>query len=100
MAKSKHQVNTEGLLIPTLLQGEIEEWQNTGWAGVTRITAETLTYWFEEDREEPQFHQCQQQAIETIIYCHEILEIENPYQLYQKFDSESPTFTLWKNRYC
>ena len=91
MVQAKRQVNTVGLLIPTLLQGEVKGWRNTGWAGVTRTTAELLTYWFEEDREGPQFHQCQQQAIETIIYCHEILGIENPYQLYQKFAAESPS---------
>lgn len=76
---------TIGMLIPTLLKGDVEGWRNTGWSGVTQTTAELLSYWFEEDREGPQFHECQQQAIETIIYCHEILGIQNPYQLYQEF---------------
>lgn len=74
-----------GLVIPTLLQGDVEGWRNTGWSGVTQTTSELLTYWFEEDRDGLRFHQCQQRAIETIIYCHEILQIQNPYQLYQEF---------------
>lgn len=79
----KQKIKTIGMLIPTLLKGEVEGWRNMGWAGVTQTTAELLSYWFEEDKG-AQFHSCQQQAIETIIYCHEILSVQNPYQLYQK----------------
>jgi len=85
MATAKSQASTVGLLIPTLLQSDVEGWRNTGWSGVTQTTSELLSYWFEEERDGPQFHDCQQQAIETIIYCHEILQIQNPYQLYQEF---------------
>lgn len=92
MAQTRRRANTAntiGLLIPTLLQGEVDGWRNTGWAGVTQTTLELLSYWFEESRDGPQFHRCQQQAIETIIYCHEILGIQNPYQLYEKFTPEN-----------
>jgi len=54
------------------------------------LVSELLTYWFEEDRDGPKFHLCQQQAIETVIYCHEILGIQNPFQLYQQFSSDHP----------
>lgn len=95
----KRKVNTIGMVIPTLLQGEVEGWRNTGWSGVTQTTAELLDYWFEEDREGPQFHHCQQQAIETIIYCHEILGIQNPYQLYQEFSpGNSQVLELTKSK--
>lgn len=93
MAQAKRKANTVKtieLLIPSLLQGEVEGWRNTGWAGVTQTTLELLSYWFEEDRDGPTFYQCQQQAIETMIYCHEILRIENPYQLYEKLSPERP----------
>ena len=82
---AKRRVNTISMLIPTLLQSDVEGWRNTGWSGVTQTTAELLDYWFEENREGPSFHEYQQQAIEAIIYCHEILGIQNPYQLYQEF---------------
>ncbi|MEP0914219.1 DEAD/DEAH box helicase family protein [Leptolyngbya sp. GB1-A1] len=87
---TKKQASTIGLLIPTLLQGEVEGWRNTGWHGVSQTTTELLSYWFEEDRDGPQFHPCQQKSIETIIYCHEILGIQNPFQLYQQFSNEHP----------
>ena len=83
-------VQTVGMIIPTLLKGDVEGWKNTGWYGVTQTTAELLSYWFEEDRDGANFHPCQQQAIETIIYCHEILGIKNPYQLYEEFSPNHP----------
>ena len=86
----KGQAKTIGMLIPTLLQGDVEGWRNTGWAGVTSTTEELLRYWFEEERDGANFHPCQRQAIEIIIYCHEILGIQNPYQLYQEFAPGHP----------
>lgn len=86
---TKTKVKTIGMLIPTLLKGEVEGWRNMGWSGVTQTTSELLSYWFEEDREGATFHSCQQQAIETVIYCHEILGVQNPYQLYQKFSTDN-----------
>jgi type III restriction enzyme len=82
---------TIGLLIPTLLKGDIEGWRLSGWPGVTSTTDDLLKYWFEEERDGAKFHPCQQAAIETIIYCHEILGIQNPYQLYKKFSPNHPT---------
>ncbi|MGK7892705.1 MAG: DEAD/DEAH box helicase [Xenococcus sp. (in: cyanobacteria)] len=86
----KSKIKAIEMLIPKLLKGDIEGWKNTGWAGVTQTTAELLSYWFEEEKEELRFHCCQQEAIETIIYCHEILGIKNPYQLYTEFASGHP----------
>lgn len=68
MATAKSQASTVGLLIPTLLPSDVEGWRNTGWSGVTQTTAELLSYWFEEERDGPQFHECQQRAIETIMF--------------------------------
>jgi type III restriction enzyme len=80
------QPKTLELLLPQALKGDIEGWRNMGWSGVTQTTEELLKYWFEEYKEDGiEFHYCQQAAIETIIYCHEILGIKNPYQLYTDF---------------
>jgi type III restriction enzyme len=83
-------VKALGMLIPHILKGDVEGWRNTGWSGVTATTEELLKYWFEEEREGANFHFCQQQAIETIIYCHEILGIKNPYQLYTECSPGQP----------
>lgn len=86
----KQAVKTVGLVLPTLLSGEIEGWRNMGYPGVTSTTEELLKYWFEEEKEDGiNFHPCQQQAVETVIYCHEILGIATPYQLYEKFASDN-----------
>ena len=80
------QPKTLELLLPQALKGDIEGWRNMGWSGVTQTTEELLKYWFEEYKEDGiEFHYCQQAAIETVIYCHEILGIKNPYQLYTDF---------------
>lgn len=44
MAQALFQLSTVKLLITNLLQGEVEVWRNTGWAGVKRTTAALLTY--------------------------------------------------------
>jgi type III restriction enzyme len=80
------ELKTLELYLPQALRGDIEGWRNMGWVGVTGTTEELLKYWFEEVKEDGiEFHLCQQMAIETIIYCHEILGIRNPYQLYTDF---------------
>src|SRR6266508_1603253 len=62
----------------------VEEWADGGWDGVTPTTRELLRHWFDRavDAKE-RFYDCQRRAIETVIYCHEILQASNPLQLYE-----------------
>jgi len=54
---------------------EVDAWVKEGWHGVTQTTYQLLHYWFDRGEEaENQFYPAQQRAIETIIYCHEILQ--------------------------
>ena len=56
------------------LAPEVEAWSQQGWPGVTQTTATLLSHWFRRDETASEkFHPCQQRAIETVIYCHEIL---------------------------
>ena len=68
------------------LRGEVEGWSKQGWPHTTRTTQELLDYWFSHRDESAsvKFFECQQQAIETIIYCHEVLQIRTLGDLYQK----------------
>lgn len=75
------------LVISSLLNEVVKAWRDQGWSGVTQTTAELLSYWFEQERDGAYFHPCQQEAIEAVIYCHEILGISNPYQLYTEFNN-------------
>jgi len=67
------------------LKDEVEGWAKEGWPGVTQTTYQLLHYWFDRDEDTPdRFYDCQQKAIETIIYCHEILQINKLGDLFQK----------------
>lgn len=68
------------------LRGEVEGWSKQGWPHRTRTTQELLDYWFSHRDESAiaKFFECQQRAIETIIYCREVLQISTLGDLYQK----------------
>lgn len=62
--RSRHGVNEAGL-------------------GLPRQPHDSLSCWFNRDEEtEERFYPCQQCAIETVIYCHEVLRIGMLCQLY------------------
>lgn len=78
------------LHLPTILEPEVEAWSKQGWTGVTQTTHDLLSYWFNRDEEtEERFYPCQQRAIETVIYCHEVLQIKTLAELYQKLAPEA-----------
>ena len=66
------------------LNDVIEGWEKTGWPGLT--VQATNRYWFrrDEDSYSQRFHICQQRAIESVVYCHEILQIRSLEELYLK----------------
>jgi type III restriction enzyme len=72
------------------LSSEVEAWANQGWTGVTQTTYELLSYCFNRDEEVNElFYDCQQRAIETVIYCHEVLQAKTLGELYQKLAPEA-----------
>ena len=71
------------------LRDEVDAWVKEGWPGVTQTTYELLHYWFDRDEDAPEkFYDCQRRAIETIIYCHEVLQIKSLGELFEKVVSE------------
>lgn len=73
------------LYLANELKGTIEGWVNTGWPGLTETTYQLFKYWFNRDEESPEkFHICQRRAIETIVYCHEILQAKTLQELFMK----------------
>ncbi|MDP2933786.1 MAG: DEAD/DEAH box helicase family protein, partial [bacterium] len=90
MAKKIQNNLLNELPLAAALEGEVRAWADQGWQGVTQTTYELLAYWFncgEEDGEG--FHKCQRRAVETIIYCHEVLGIETLKQAFEKFAPEA-----------
>jgi type III restriction enzyme len=73
------------------LKGIIEGWEKTGWPGTTDTTYQLFRYWFRRDENSAEkFHICQQRAIETIVYCHEILQVKSLEELYAKVVPDIP----------
>lgn len=72
----------------------IEKWSTDNYPPVngkqiTHITRELINYWFSEMAHEGEsFHSCQKRAIETIIYCYEILGIPHVEALFERFSCE------------
>ena len=71
------------------LRDEVDAWVKEGWPGVTQTTYELLHYWFDRDEDAPEkFYDCQRRAIETIIYCHEVLQVKSLGELFEKVAPE------------
>ena len=78
------------LYLAEALKEEVTAWANQGWPGVTQTTYELLSYWFNRDEEaEERFYECQRRAIETVIYCHEILQARTLLELYERLCPEA-----------
>ena len=71
----------------------IETWAKSGYPAVngreiTATTRELFHWWFSEQVHEPDaFHICQRRALETIVYCYEILGIPHIGSLFETFSS-------------
>jgi len=88
MVKKVKNIILNELPLAKALEGEVQAWADQGWQGVTQTTYELLAYWFNRDEMENGFHKCQQRAIETIIYCHEILVIKTLKEAFERFAPE------------
>jgi len=60
-----------------LIRQEIKQWQAAGYAGITATTRRLLAWWFKNDHRLPngsqfRYHTAQREAIETLIYLHEV----------------------------
>jgi len=72
------------------LNGEVQAWVEQGWNGVTQTTLELFNYWFKRDEDTAErFHTCQQRAIETLVYCHEILQAKTLQEVFERVAPEA-----------
>jgi len=60
------------------LRRAVFTWRNEGYPNTTETTRRLLQYWFKEDhliqKEQFEFWFCQREAIETLIYVHEVMK--------------------------
>lgn len=90
MAKKKESEAFSQMYLAKALEGEVKAWVDQGYNGLTQTTLELFNYWFNRDQDTPeQFYPCQRRAIETIVYCCDILKAENLQQLFQKVAPEA-----------
>jgi len=90
MAKRKNSGAFSQMYLAKALEGEVQAWVDQGYNGVTRTTLELLHYWFDRYEEiEERFYDCQRRAIETVIYCCEILKAQNLQELFEKVAPEA-----------
>lgn len=88
MARKRNQDAFSQIYLAKALEDEVKAWVNQGWPGVSRTTLELFNFWFNRDEAtEERFYDCQKRAIETIIYCYEILQ---PSTLLELFERVSP----------
>lgn len=90
MARKRTQEAFSQMYLAKALEGEVKAWVDQGWPGVTGTTLELFNYWFNrgEDTEEC-FYECQRRAIETIVYCHEILQAQTVKDLFERVVPEA-----------
>src|SRR3989338_10586313 len=90
MAKKVKKNLLNELPLAAALEDEVKAWADQGWQGVTQTTYELLAYWFNRGEEDGGgFHKCQRRAVETIIYCHEILGIETLKDAFECFNPQN-----------
>jgi len=91
MAKKIQNNLLNELPLAAALEGEVKAWADQGWGqGTTQTTQDLLSYWFNRGEEtDEKFHDCQRRAVETIIYCHEVLGIETLKQAFERFAPEA-----------
>ncbi len=89
MAKKNNQSFSQ-MYLADALEGEVKAWVEQGWNGVTQTTLELFNYWFKRDEDATErFHPCQQRAIETLVYCHEILQAKTLQEVFERVAPEA-----------
>ncbi|MFZ3122868.1 MAG: DEAD/DEAH box helicase family protein [Thermodesulfovibrionales bacterium] len=89
MAKKNNQSFSQ-MYLANALEGEVQAWVEQGWTGVTQTTLELFNYWFKRDEDAiEKFHPCQQRAIETLVYCHEILQAKTLQEVFERVAPEA-----------
>lgn len=81
-------------LVP-LLRKKVKEWRDNGYSGATDTSRSLLNWWFntphllskiDDTDAEFQYYFAQREAIETIIYLYDVVEVQDKYDL-MRFDS-------------
>jgi type III restriction enzyme len=71
--------------VPTI-RNEVAAWRGNDYQGITPITRELFNYWFQTQKiGKIRYHKAQQEAVETLVYLHEVKKIGNRKDLLNTF---------------
>ena len=79
-----------GKFLPPLvlkIREEVYEWRQQEYKGATTTTKALLNWWFHTEHENFRYYFAQREAVETIIYLHEIANIRDKEQLFNNYNS-------------
>ena len=88
--------NQSNLPLVRALRPLVQAWRNNGYKeGTSETTRRLLEWWFIEDHQLPDgsnfsFYPAQREAMENLVFCYEVLQARNLYQLAQKLDAHIP----------
>ena len=77
-------------LLPPLvkkIRQEVFEWRKNNYPGLSKTSRSLVNWWFYKEQENFRYFFAQQEAIESIIYLHEIAGIKDKNELYKKFQN-------------
>ena len=78
----------EKLLPPLVatLRKKVKEWRDVNYEGATDTSRALLNWWFKKEHLNFRYYFAQQEAMETIIYLHDVVKVKDKYDL-MRFDS-------------
>jgi len=92
---------SSAVLVPALRQ-LVDRWRARSYEGASETSKELLRWWFGEDHLLPigeffRYYFCQREAIETLIYCYEVLGAREFHGLWRNVAPEvpAPGYELW-----
>lgn len=81
------------ICVPAIREA-VRAWKAKSYPGITDTTRELFNYWFYTDHKRAdgrrfKYHNAQQEAMETLVYVHEVAGIRNRKELYTQFAYQS-----------
>jgi type III restriction enzyme len=100
---TKEDQKASKIFLVNSLRPLLSSWREEGYKNVSDKTKRLLLFWFEEEHELAngtpfKFWGAQKEAIETLIYCHEVLKTSNLYELNRALGDPLPAIPsgyLW-----
>ncbi|RMG23053.1 MAG: hypothetical protein D6724_09180 [Armatimonadetes bacterium] len=85
-------------LLVNRIRRAVDQWRADGYPGATETTRRLFQFWFDEDHALPtgpfRYYFCQREAMETLVYLHQVQGLRDCYELITSFYEEPETGQL------